>query len=85
MKFQSNSLPPAGQSSVAQSEFVDAKRKAEKIRLLGWLNVGLSAVVVSMSPSIVPALIGACFWIIAIFAVTQTAAWRLDKRASQQR
>ena len=78
-------MPPPGQSSVVQSEFVDAQRKAEKIRLLGWLNVGVSAVVVSMSPSIVPALIGACFWIIAIFAVTQTAAWRLDKRASQAR
>ena len=85
MKLHSNSLPPPGQSSIGSSELFDAKRKAEKIRLLGWLNVGLSALIVSISPSLVPALIVACFWIIAIFAVTQTAAWRLEKNAPQRR
>jgi hypothetical protein len=84
MKFQSNSLPPPGQSSLGSSDFSDVKRRAEKIRLLGWLNVGLSALVVSVSPAIVPALIIACFWILAVFGITQAAAWRLDKKAAER-
>jgi hypothetical protein len=69
---------------MGSADFPDVKRKAEKIRLLGWLNVGLSALVVSLSPAIVPAMIAACFWILVVFGITQAAAWRLDKKAAER-
>jgi hypothetical protein len=84
MKYRSNTAPSISQSAIAPSPLVEAKRKAERIRLIGWLNVLISAALVSVSPSVVPALIGACFWILVIFGVTQAAAWRLDKKAADQ-
>ena len=62
---------------------VHLRRKSDKVRLAGWINVALTAVLVYFCPAKVPAVIIACFWVIAVFAVTQAIAWRMDKKAKR--
>ena len=58
------------------------RRKADKVRLLGWLNVLASGGYVYLSSERLPAVIAACFWIIVVFAVTQAIAWHMEKKAA---
>jgi len=61
------------------------RRKADKVRIAGWINVPVSGVLAYFSPHTIPAIIGACFWILLFFGITQTIAWRLDKEANRLR
>jgi len=59
------------------------RRKADKLRLVGWINVLASGGVVYLSSERLPALIVACFWIIGVFIATQVIAWRMDQKADR--
>lgn len=59
------------------------KRRSDTVRVIGWANIGMSLVAVYLAPSMVTALIGACFWIIAVLGVTQVVAWRMDRKTDE--
>jgi hypothetical protein len=59
------------------------RRKTDKVRLVGWTNVPVTAVLVYMATDVIPAMFAACVWIILVFAVTQAFAWHLDKKAER--
>ncbi len=59
------------------------KRKSDTVRVIGWANIGVSLAAVYFAPSVVSALIGACFWIIAVLGVTQGIAWRMDRKEDE--
>lgn len=59
------------------------KRKSDTVRLIGWANIAVSLAAVYFAPSMVPALIGACFWIIAVLGITQAVAWRIDSKEDE--
>lgn len=59
------------------------KRKSDTVRVIGWANIGVSLAAVYLAPSMVTALIGACFWIIAVLGVTQAVAWRMDRKEDE--
>lgn len=59
------------------------RRKSDKLRVAGWINVPVTGVLAYFCPATVPALIAACFWVLGFFAVTQVIAWRMDKKANR--
>ena len=59
------------------------RRKADKVRLAGWVNVILTAGLVYIAPDVVAAMVAACVWIVLVFAITQAIAWQLDKKAKR--
>jgi hypothetical protein len=61
------------------------KLKSDTVRVIGWANIGVSLAAVYFAPSMVTALIGACFWIIAVLGVTQAVAWRMDRKDNELR
>lgn len=68
---------------MAFGEPLYTRRKADKLRLAGWINAPVTAVLTYFCPATVPAIIAACAWVVVVFAVTQGLAWRLDKQANR--
>ena len=70
-------------TSMKSRDSSSVRRLADKIRMVGWVNVVLSATIVYFLPNRVHAVIGACFWIATVFAITEAAAWRLLRHAER--
>jgi hypothetical protein len=68
---------------MALGEPIYIRRKADKLRIAGWINVPVTAVAVYFYPDTVPAFLAGCVWVLVFFAVTQGIAWHLDKKANR--
>ena len=68
---------------MALGEPIYIRRKADKLRIAGWINVPVTAVLIYFCPEIVAAFIAGSLWVLAFFAVTQGIAWHLDKKANR--
>ena len=68
---------------MALGEPIYIRRKADKLRIAGWINVPLTAVLVYLYPDTVPAFIAGSTWVLVFFAVTHGTAWYMDKKANR--
>ena len=68
---------------MAFGDHIHIRRKADKLRIAGWINLPATAVAVYFCPATVPAFIAASVWVLAFFAVTHGLAWHMDKKANR--
>jgi hypothetical protein len=70
---------------MAPGEPIYIRRKADKLRIAGWINVPVTGVVAYFCPETVAAIIAGSLWVLAFFGVTHGIAWQMDKKANRLR
>lgn len=68
---------------MAFGDNIHIRRKADKLRIAGWINVPVTAVAVYFYPDTVPAFIAGSVWVLVFFGVTHGMAWYMDKKANR--
>ncbi len=59
------------------------RRKADKVRVAGWINLVITPIVGYFAPDRIAAIVMGCLWVVLVIAVTQIVAWRMDVHANR--
>jgi hypothetical protein len=54
------------------------RRKSDKVRLVGWINLALTLVTGVFVQNHIAVIVVGGAWVVAVFAVTEIAAWWTD-------